>query len=145
MLPLRGCPRNCDRRGRAKRHCGQCAAGRRRALLTRKPGDLPSQPVTRRRRGGKEMLMIPLFPFGGARLRARAWNPAIEKNSLEIKNLEHVLTGRPLRAFPEHALTDNQLASSAKRSRMTSNCVRWSTHEDAALRRWDIILPLRPS
>jgi hypothetical protein len=35
-----------------------------------------------------------------------AWNHAIEKDSLQINELEHVLVGKPLHTFPGHALDD---------------------------------------
>jgi hypothetical protein len=37
-----------------------------------------------------------------------AWNHAIEKDSLQINELEHVLVGKPLHTFPGHALAPNR-------------------------------------
>jgi hypothetical protein len=37
-----------------------------------------------------------------------AWNHAIEKDPLQINELEHVLVGKPLHTFPGHALVDRR-------------------------------------
>jgi hypothetical protein len=46
-----------------------------------------------------------------------AWNHAIEKDSLQINELEHVLVGKPLHTFPGHALREFWRRLKPKRKR----------------------------